>query len=137
MQSFKIRKIPVLLLILFLLLWVPSIQAHTLHVTQDTYNNSAMVNDGNGGETRVHVNDQNGTEQGFAQFDLSTLPSGTTGADIEKATFRLFVRNVMTPGDMDVHLVTSSWDEATLSFNNSPTLNATPFASDVAFIRIR
>ena len=78
-----------LCLILFLFLWTTSAQSHTLHVTDDTDNNSQMGNDFNGGNTRISVGDQNATRQGFAQFDLATLPAGTVSTDIDKATLRL------------------------------------------------
>jgi len=127
------QKYPILLLLLFLLPWVPYAHAHTLHVVGDSYNRSNQVNRIDGSRAEVNVRDTMGsTRQGFAQFDLSTLPVGITSADVDKASLRLYVRNVSSPGNVDLHLVTSAWDEETLSFNNSPTFNATPFAADVA-----
>ena len=136
MQLLNLRKRPktILFLILFLFLWVPSIQAHTLHVTEDTNNSSVLSNRVLGNDMRFDVRDVGGTRRSFAKFDLSTLPSGTSGSDIEKATLRVFVDDVFTEGNMDLHRVTSTWDESTLTFNNSPTFNATAFVQDVAFV---
>jgi hypothetical protein len=136
MQLLSFRKLPksILFLILFLFLWVPSIQAHTLHVTEDTNDSSVLSNRVLGNDMRFDVRDVGGTRRSFTKFDLSTLPSGTTGSDIEKATLRVFVDDVFTEGNMDLHRVTSTWDESTLTFNNSPTFNATAFVQDMEFV---
>lgn len=136
MQLLKFgRSLPtVLLLILFLFLFVTPLHAHTLHVAGDTNNRSTIVNRTHGSEPEVSVRDTMGrTEQGFAQFDLSTLPAGITSADVDKATLRLYVRDVSVAGNINMHLVTSAWDEETLSYSNSPTFNPTAFAAGVAF----
>lgn len=121
-------------LLLVLFLWTTPAQALTLHATDDTFNNSLQGNTANGTRNEVFVRDTNGVRQGFAQFDLVTLPSGITSADVDKATLRLFVDEVPSGGNVDIHLVTSSWDEETLTFNSSPTIEAIPFAANVAFV---
>lgn len=128
----KLRNALALFVVLFF--WTASAQAHTLNITDDTFSNSNQGNRVNGAQRTVFVRDTNGTRQGFAQFDLATLPLGITSADVDKATLRLFVDDVPSGGNMDIHLVTSSWDEETLTSNNSPTTDATPFANDVAFV---
>jgi hypothetical protein len=135
MKTIYLRKTPplALLLILFLFLYISPIYAHTLHVENDTYNNSGMANSVNGMSDNIVVRDTNGIRQGYARFDLSTLPNGITSADIEKATLRLFVNDVNSAGSIDIHRVTAAWDELTLSFNSSPTINPVPFAANVAF----
>jgi hypothetical protein len=57
----------------------------------------------------------------YVQFDLSALPAGTS---ISKATMRLFVNNVVTPGTFDVYQVNDRWSESTLNYNNAPPLGA-------------
>lgn len=58
-------------------------------------------------------------------FDPSTLPSGTTGNDIAKATLKLWVNTVTTGGSFDVVRVSSSWSESSITYNNAPTLGST------------
>ena len=45
------------------------------------------------------------------KFDLSSLPAGTLGSDVVKATLRLWVSSVTTPGLFDVRTVRSAWRE--------------------------
>src|ERR1700731_4658558 len=40
----------------------------------------------------------------YLRFDLSVLPTAVTSANISKATLRLFVSGVTTPGNFDVFL---------------------------------
>lgn len=61
----------------------------------------------------------------YLKFDLSTLPAGTTGNNVAKVTLRLWVNTVTTAGSFDIRRVTSTWDEATITANSSPTLGST------------
>lgn len=58
----------------------------------------------------------------WIKFDLSTLPSGTVGSDISKATLTLWVNKISTTGAFEVHRVTGSWDEETLNDATMPTI---------------
>ena len=62
------------------------------------------------------------TQKAYLKFDFSTLPDGSTGAQISKATLRLFCDTVTSPGLMNVVPVMSPWSEPTLSSINEPTL---------------
>src|SRR5271157_4673874 len=62
---------------------------------------------------------QPGSNNAYLRFNLSTLPSN---ASIDKATLRLFVNSVTTPGSFDVYQVNTAWTESTLTFNNAPPL---------------
>ncbi|MGI9165573.1 MAG: DNRLRE domain-containing protein, partial [Pyrinomonadaceae bacterium] len=48
---------------------------------------------------------------GSTSTQMGDLPSGTPGADIKKATLRLFVAGVTIPGKFNVYRVTNSWSE--------------------------
>jgi hypothetical protein len=121
-----------LFLMLFLFLWTATSQAHTLNAINDTFSSSVQTDRVRGNDMAVFVRDSGGTRRTFAQFDSTTLPNGTTGADIDRATLRLFIDDVLSAGNIDIHRVTSSWEESSLTFNNSPTFDVTPFASNVA-----
>src|SRR4029453_1052261 len=64
------------------------------------------------------------TKQVYLKFDFSNLPANSTGVQIEKATLRVYLRNVKAPGLLDVLPVTSPWSEDTLTGDNPPTQGA-------------
>src|SRR5437773_9071390 len=68
---------------------------------------------------------RNRVRTAFIRFDLSTLPPGTTGSEVTRATLMVFVNALRVPGSLDVRQVTSAWSEATISGTNEPTLGAT------------
>ena len=65
------------------------------------------------------------------KFDLSGLPAGTTGAQVLKATVKLYVTTVALPGNLDVCLVNTSWSEKTLIYSSRPTLFNIPALTNV------
>src|SRR5437868_4556976 len=61
----------------------------------------------------------------FVKFKLtSSLPAGTTAADISKATLKLFVGKLHTAGSFDVFRVLSPWSEQDKAVN--PSINGSP-----------
>jgi len=57
----------------------------------------------------------------YVKFKIaSTLPANTTGSDVAKATLKLYIGGVSTPGKIDLFLVTSAWDETTITAANAP-----------------
>jgi hypothetical protein len=91
--------------------------ADTLHLTDDTYTRQDEVTNNNGDKKVVKINDKVAGKEhvGYARFDLSPLPVGITGADIEKATMRLWVEKVKQDGAINFEIVASAWDESTLT----------------------
>jgi hypothetical protein len=53
------------------------------------------------------------------RFDLSTLPDGTTAADVEKASVLLWVNKVDTAGSITVQPATSAWSELVVTITRS------------------
>ena len=46
----------------------------------------------------------------YIKFKLSsTLPAGTAGSAIERATLKLYLANVTSPGKLDVYRVAGPW----------------------------
>jgi len=95
-------------------------------LSDDAYTNSASPNSKFGNSATLLIGSSTTT---FIKFDLSTLPAGAVGADIEKATLFLFVKSVKTDGSFKVVRVTSAWNESSITFNTSPTLGSTEVAS--------
>jgi hypothetical protein len=59
--------------------------------------------------------------QGLVQFDLSTLPAGTTSANIARATLVLFVKTVTASGTVNISAANGAWTESGVNGNNAPT----------------
>lgn len=64
----------------------------------------------------------------FVKFDLATLPSGTTGSKVAKATLTMWVNRVVTAGNIDLAEVGSAWNEATVNSSTAPATSSA-FAS--------
>jgi len=61
---------------------------------------------------------------GLVRFDLSSVPSTFTGANVAKATLKLYVSAVTAPGSFNVDFVTGSWTEKTVNANTEPTIGS-------------
>jgi hypothetical protein len=92
----------------------------------DTYSNSARPGTNFGSQTTLLIQEGANT---YIQFNLATLPPG---ANVSKATLRLFVSGVTTSGSFDVYPVDSSWTESTLNYNNEPPLGASVTSPPIA-----
>ena len=86
-------------------LWASVASATPALLTGDAYT-SALKPDLNLGKTETLYVTSNAT--GLIKFSLSTLPTGTVGADISKATLTLFVASMEAAGSFDVVRVTSA-----------------------------
>jgi hypothetical protein len=62
------------------------------------------------------------SQRSFLKFSLSTLPSGTVGADVEKATLKLFASKRRKAGAFDVFAVTGPWSERRITHRTAPVL---------------
>jgi hypothetical protein len=67
-----------------------------------------------GGAATVNVGGPLGL-QGLFMFDLSTLPAGTTSANVSSASLRLFVDRVGGAASINVYTASASWTEATVN----------------------
>ena len=76
----------------------------------DSYTNTARPTTNYGAKTRSSR--EHGSDSvDFIQFDLSSIPSGYTSADITKATLKLYVDAVTTAGSFNVDYVNGTWTE--------------------------
>ena len=117
-----------------------ALAAYRAHATQapvvgDSYVNSAYPTTNYGALTNLYVG---GGGTAFIQFDLSSLPSGTTSSQIGKATLRVFVNRVNTSGAVTVQAVSGSWSESGITYASMPALGSTvssftPAAADQFF----
>jgi hypothetical protein len=65
-----------------------------------------------------------GVYTALVQFDLGTLPVGTTAAQIAKATLRVYCNRADVPGAVQVLAVGGEWTESGVTFATLPTLGA-------------
>jgi hypothetical protein len=66
----------------------------------------------------------NSTSNVYLKFKLaSTLPSGTPGTDVARATIKLYLSSVKSPGAVDVYQLTTNWSERTIA-SAPPSLGA-------------
>ena len=57
----------------------------------------------------------------YLRFDLAgSLPSGLAASNVSKATLRLYVDAIVSPGTFDVYLANGPWSESTLTVNTPP-----------------
>src|SRR6185295_14781185 len=60
----------------------------------------------------------------YLAFDFSSLPVGTTGADVSKAVLTLWVSKVAVPGNVALTRLNGGWSEGTITLNTAPPLGA-------------
>src|ERR1700681_2968911 len=74
----------------------------------DSYTNTAAPTTNYGANTLLDVESSQTT---YIQFDLSSIPTGYTSADITKATLKLYVHAVTTAGSFNMDYVNGAWSE--------------------------
>lgn len=95
--------------------------------TDDAYTNTASPGTNYG--TAVTLNVVSPSETGYIIFDLSTIPTGYTGAKVAKASLKLYVNTVTTAGSLNVDYINGTWSEKTITANLAPALGTTIAAS--------
>src|SRR5579884_2390535 len=58
------------------------------------------------------------------RFDLSTLPAGSTAANIVQANLVLYASGVSTAGTVDAAVVNSAWSETGVTYTGAPSATA-------------
>jgi hypothetical protein len=84
----------------------------------DTYTRNNAASSNFGADSLVRVQPW-GDTTGFADFDLSGFPTGSTVAN---ATLRVAVDTVKVSGDVQLRRVLGDWQEFSLTRNNQPAL---------------
>lgn len=106
-----------LLIVAMMLLFSNAYANGTL--TDDAYTQSSTPNQNFGANANLRV--ASGITS-HLKFDLSSLPSGTSGNEIAKVTLKLWVNTVTTSGSFDVRRIIGVWNEATVTSNTAPSL---------------
>ena len=87
----------------------------------DTHVSTAQPDVNSGTLTNLNVG---GGYTALVQFDLGVLPSGTTAAQITRATLRVYCNRADTPGALSVAQVSSAWGEYSVTFNTLPAIGS-------------
>jgi hypothetical protein len=98
----------------------------------DAYTNAASPNTNYG--TAVTLNVESASQTAYIQFDLSAIPTGYTGANIAKASLKLYVNAVSTAGSFNIDYVDGAWTESTINANLLPAMGTT-IASSVPLVK--
>jgi hypothetical protein len=85
----------------------------------DAHVNSARPGVNSGTISNLNVG---GGYTALLQFDLSTLPAGTTAAQVSRATLRLYCNRMDTAGAVSVQPVSAAWGEYSVTFATLPSL---------------
>jgi hypothetical protein len=120
----KMLFLPALVLLLCSFSWVGAYGQIT--PSQDAYTTTATPTKNFGAATTLDVESSATT---YIQFNLSSIPSGFSSADITKATLKLYVDAITTAGSFNVDFVNGSWAEGTIDASNAPALGTTIAAS--------
>src|SRR5258705_4178635 len=105
-----------------LLVRPPMASAVPAKLADDTYTTTG--NGTNFGTTGVINVATSTSRKGWIKFDLSTLPAGTTGASVSKATVSLFANAVGAAGTINVNRILTPWIETAIHGNSEPTIGA-------------
>ncbi len=85
----------------------------------DAHVNSALPAVNSGAISNLNVG---GGYTALLQFDLSTLPAGTTATQVSRATLRLYCNRMDTAGLVSVQPVGAAWGEYSVTFTTLPSL---------------
>src|ERR1700726_4237525 len=108
-------------LLLALAITAPRALATDATLIPDAHVHSARPTVNSGSLTNVNVG---GGYTGLLQFDLSTLPAGTTSPQVSLAILRVYCNRVTTPGLISVQPVAAAWTESGVTFATLPPLNS-------------
>ena len=105
-----------------------SASAVTATALADAHTNSALPSNNFGNLPTLNVG---GTYSSLMQFDFSSLPAGTTGGSVAKATLYLWINKVGTVGAIDIRTVTRAWGEASVTQATQPTIGGVAYTVPV------
>jgi trimeric autotransporter adhesin len=113
------HRLPLLSLCFFVCLFSALAYSQATPPSGDTMSYSGSPTENYGSYTSLFVQTGSVISNSYIQFNLATVPTGST---VTKATLRLFVNTVTTAGSFDVYQLNNSWTESTLTYDNAPPL---------------
>src|SRR2546425_5976332 len=110
-----------ILLSLVVIALLPSLSlAQQGTLTDDAQISTSHPNKNFGSDQSLQVTN---AEKSLIKFKLTpNLPPGTVGSHIGKATLKVFLSDVKTPGQFEIHRVLGAWAEQSITSGTAPTL---------------
>ena len=103
--------------------------AQTVPLAQDSYVVTSPATSNNyGAAATINASGPNG-DRALVQFDLTTLPAGTTADNIARATLTLFVNKLGAAGTINISVANGPWTELGVTGMNAPVPAASVFSS--------
>jgi Collagen triple helix repeat (20 copies) len=104
-------------------LWAATLPAFAVEATlvADAHVNSALPGVNSGAISNLNVG---AGYTAVLQFDLSTLPAGTTAVQVSRAMLRLYCNRVDTAGLVSVQAVGGAWGEYSVTYATLPSLGS-------------
>jgi hypothetical protein len=105
------------------MLWAAALPAFAVEATlvADAHVNSALPTVNSGAISNLNVG---AGYTSLLQFDLSTLPTGTTAAQVSRAMLRMYCNRVTTAGLVSVQAVGGGWGEYSVTYATLPSLGS-------------
>ena len=91
--------------------------------SDDAYTSSSQPNAHYGASATLLV--EGAAANRFVRFDLSSFPAGYPGDRVVKATLKVYVSTVTTPGSFNIDYVAGDWTEKTITGAMEPALGTT------------
>jgi YVTN family beta-propeller protein len=107
--------------LLLSLLATPRVAQAQLPPTDDAWVKAGTTTN-NGSDPGLRVIDAAQSTSTFVRFNLGSLPSGTAGSAVAKATLTLFVTVLNSPGAFNVYQVAGPWTEGSITGQTQPAL---------------
>lgn len=97
-----------------------NLDIYTVNVDQDTHIKEDKPNENKAGDDKIHIrsDDENKTEYALLRYDLSDVPANS---QVLSATAWFYLEQQDSPGQIDVHLITSDWTETDATWASMST----------------
>lgn len=117
------KRLCLLLIASFVALFAEHPFASDARLAADAYVSTGSPNANNQFAPSNHVGGS-GNRRSFVRFDMATLPAGTPGSQVAKASLVLFADTATNGSTFDVMRVSGAWSESTLTNNSAPALGS-------------
>ena len=95
-------------------------------VGTDSYIDDTLLDQNYGGLAYMYVQQKNPIQRSLVQFDLSSIPVGST---ISSATLSLYASTAAAARTYGAYRITATWVETTVTYTNQPTTAGTATAT--------
>jgi hypothetical protein len=110
--------------------WAFADQTYTFLAAQDAWVNEANPTANYGNATYMSVKDRSGLAEGYLKFNQADLDTLLNKPITSASLFLYQYQGTNSPGDtLNLHRITSDWDESTVDWNSRPGYAAEPVSA--------